>query len=306
MNNDEINDLLINGFENINLDFKLKQYKSKNPDLVKDVISMANAHSKKDKFIIFGVNDDQDIIGIDKEEKFVDSATLQEVILQYIEPDITIEYFRHDYYGKLLGVLKILKENENRPYIVKKDLKPLRTGDCFLRKGSMNAVAKREDFDAFYKGHECFEISIMEPSVRAIDDENALAFMEVSIRNFTSRPVTIMSGVLQIINDESDIFVRLPVYGVKEYKGGDFTYYSEPNSEIVGDLHLGITSTQCLQLGLDEYGITDTTFTLTLMFWDSQGNEYSVSELNGYVFARGKFLWKIEKQRKASSKRQRL
>lgn len=299
MDNVEINDLLSNGFENTYMDFKLKQYPSKNPAFIKDVISMANSHSKRNKFIFFGVNDHGEILGLDREENLVDSATLQEIILEYIEPDITIDYFPYDYDGKKIGVLKISKDNDNRPYLVKKELKPLRKGNCFLRKGSMNTVASREDFDAFYREDERFELSIMDPTVRAADDRNARAFMSVSIRNFTSRPVTLVSGELQITNDENDIYVSLPVYGLEEDKGADFTFYAEANSEKVGDLYLGMTSSHCVKLNLDEHGVTENDFTFTLKFWDSQGNEYSQFATNGQVFARGEFIWKVIARKKS-------
>ncbi len=125
--------------ENSSLDFKVVQYtKDKHEDLIKDILSMANANVEGEKYIIVGVkhktSNDRDIIGIKKED-FSDSATYQQLIRENIEPDILIEYSPYEIDGKYVGIFRI-KEANNKPYMMKKDFgKKLKKGDCFIRKG---------------------------------------------------------------------------------------------------------------------------------------------------------------------------
>jgi predicted HTH transcriptional regulator len=230
--NEKINNLLEEGYECNFLDFKLKQYPPKlNPNFIKDIIAMANSHYDGDKFIIIGVNDNGEIIGIEKNEVFVDSAIYQDIVLNYVEPDITIDYFKYSYEGKTLGILKIASSN-NKPYLIKKEIDSLKLESCFIRKGSRNSSANRNDFDKFYYEKENFDISILNPMLRAVNDNDGLAYLQVSIRNHTSLPVTIMGGTLYVLDNQNTIISKHPVYGLNNYVGSDFSLGLSPMSEI--------------------------------------------------------------------------
>lgn len=291
---DKIKSLLDNGYECDFLDFKLKQYPAKlNPNFIKDIMAMANSNYIGDKFIVIGVNDEGEVIGIEEEVEFVDSAIYQDIILNYIEPDIIIDYFKYNYDGKLLGIIKIHSTNNNKPYLIKKEMTSLKQGSCMIRKGSRNSPANRVDFDNFYYNKEKFEVSILNPILRAVNDREAIAYLEISIRNYTSLPVTIMGGTLYITNEYNQELSKHGVYGLENYIGADFRLSLNPTSEKVGDLCLGFTSTDCLRLGLDQYGTTDKQFCFKLVLFDSHNKEYIVEERNCHVFAKGKFLWKV-------------
>ncbi|WP_096186864.1 AlbA family DNA-binding domain-containing protein [Evansella halocellulosilytica] len=292
---EKINNLLEEGYECDFLDYKLKQYPPKlNPNFIKDVMAMANSHYDGDKFIIIGVNDNGEIIGIDKNEVFVDSAIYQDIILNYVEPDITIDYFKHSYEGKILGVLKIAGGNNNKPYLIRKEIDSLKLGSCIIRKGSKNSSANRSDFDNFYYNKENFYISILTPILRAVNDNDGLAYLQVSIRNHTSLPVTIISGALYVLDNHNTIISKHSVYGLDNYVGADFKLALSPMSEKVGDLHLGFTSTDCLRLGLDQHGTTEKEFLFKIKFFDTLNNEYTVDEKDCVVIAKGEFLWKVK------------
>lgn len=241
---------------------------------------------------LFGVNDNGEIIGIEKNEVFVDSAIYQDIVLNYVEPDITIDYFKYSYEGKTLGILKIASSN-NKPYLIKKEIDSLKLGSCFIRKGSRNSSANRNDFDKFYYEKENFDISILNPMLRAVNDNDGLAYLQVSIRNHTSLPVTIMGGTLYVLDNQNTIISKHPVYGLNNYVGADFSLGLSPMSEKVGDLHLGFTSTDCLRLGLDQFGTTNKEFIFKIKFFDTLNNEYAVEEKKCVVFAKGEFLWKV-------------
>tara|TARA_R100000306_G_scaffold55287_1_gene52966 strand:- start:2457 stop:3638 length:1182 start_codon:yes stop_codon:yes gene_type:complete len=137
--------------ENTELDFKAIQYqKVKFQDLLKDLMSMANAKTDADKYIIVGVkllgNGNRDILGIT--EDFIDEATYQQLVHNNIEPELNFSYVSYQFQNKTLGVFKIF-DSIDRPYMMKKDFGKLRIGESFIRKGSHQTRLSRKDFD-FY------------------------------------------------------------------------------------------------------------------------------------------------------------
>lgn len=145
----DIVDLIEYENENTNLDFKSHQYKKEqNESFLKDIISLANALSKDDKYIIIGVkhhsNGNRDLIGI--QEQFIDDASYQQLVDSNIEPTIDFEYLPFKYGGKLFGIFKITNCS-NPPYMMKKNYGNLKLGDAFIRKGSFQNRLSRKDID---------------------------------------------------------------------------------------------------------------------------------------------------------------
>lgn len=146
--------------ENIRLDFKTKQYKKNKSgsdnfeDLIKDIMSMANANIESARYIIIGVkhkpSSERKIIGIQNEE-FIDSATYEQIIKENIEPDIKIDYSAYNYKNKLLGILKIYDCFDDQPYSMKKNFGKLKKGDSFIRKGTHTSEMLRKDYDIIYE-----------------------------------------------------------------------------------------------------------------------------------------------------------
>ena len=137
--------------ENTELDFKAIQYqKVKFQDLLKDLMSMANAKTDDDKYIIVGVkllgNGNRDILGITGD--FIDEATYQQLIHNNIEPELNFSYFSYKFQNKTLGVFKIF-DSFDRPYMMKKDFGKLKIGEAFIRKGSHQTRLTRKDFDYY-------------------------------------------------------------------------------------------------------------------------------------------------------------
>lgn len=140
--------------ENTSLEFKAIQYKKdQHEDLIKDIMSMANADVENDRYIIIGVNHkssgDREILNI-KERDFIDSAKYQQIIRENIEPGIKLEYFSHKHEGKLLGILKI-SNCFDQPYMMKKDFGTLKKGDRFIRKGTHVSRMMRRDLDVIFE-----------------------------------------------------------------------------------------------------------------------------------------------------------
>lgn len=153
----KITDIIEYENENTALDFKRDQYKKENYfNLLKDIISLANAETANEKLIITGLkhkpSGERDFAGIPDSE-IIDEATYQNIIRDNIEPDIEISYTYTKHRGQTFGVLKILNSSE-KPYMMKKDYQPLKRGDCFIRKGSNQQKAIRADFEKIYAQRE--------------------------------------------------------------------------------------------------------------------------------------------------------
>lgn len=298
-----IKDLIENGFESANLDFKEKMYPSNGtPDLLKDILAMANSNHESGKYIIMGVKDDltkgRIITGIVKEQ-IVDSSNYQQFILNNIEPDLDFNLHYVDYKDKLIALIEI-SNSIDKPYMTKKQYKNLNQGLIIIRKGSTNSIATRADLDRMYqKKSGIFEIKILDNHLRAVKPKDGTALLDVSFRNLTSDPVTIVAGILYIRdNNNNKMKTRHPVYGLESEMGADFRLEIPPKKEFTGDLHVGFGSNDCLILNLDQFGYTDERFIFELHFRDSYGNEYQTSLNDGFVFAKGEFLWKVAREKK--------
>lgn len=149
----EIDELILYENENKRLDFKKVEYRQENNSaLIKDVISLSNANTNDDRYILIGLKpkslDDRGIEGIKGD--LTDSATYQQLIYENIEPELNIEYFPHKFKDFTIGVLKISK-CDNQPYLMKKDFgngkSRLFKGEGFIRIGSHQPRLTRKDYD---------------------------------------------------------------------------------------------------------------------------------------------------------------
>lgn len=145
------------------LDFKMEEYRNQEYEkLIKDVMSMANAPVNQTKYIIIGVKDspgaDKQFIGLDP---ITDQANLENIIQENIEPIVKFKYYSYDYKGIMLGIIEIYGNN-NQPYMMKKDYKNLSKGDIWIRKGTRQSKANREDLDRMlnYRNDNSFANSV--------------------------------------------------------------------------------------------------------------------------------------------------
>jgi len=296
MQNEYLEMLIVNGYECDYLDFKEKSYSKQNKfELIKDIMAMANSKYDGDKYIVTGVKErafeGKMIVGIDINEH-IDSAHYHDLIIKNIEPDIHFDYFHYQYNNKWLGIFKIYN-NSNRPYMLKKQYGTYLEGYCVIRKGSHTCTAIRGDYDHFFRQQEKFEVAFLENTLHGVYVREGAAGIRVAIRNITKLPVTLIYGTLYI-KLGNKVLSKHPVYGFNKQAEEDFKLYMPANYEEVGELLVAFGSTDCLRLGLNEFGSTEEVFTFELIFGDAQHNEYSVSIRDGDVFAIGEFLWKVK------------
>jgi len=295
---EDIKILIDNENESEYLEFKSIQYKKEVfDDMIADIMAMANSKYNGDKYIILGVGDKEngskDVIGI-PEEEFFDSSIIQNMVLNYIEPELDIDYLPIKYNDLLIGVIVIKSNNMNKPYMINKDYKRLKEGLCKIRKGSGNRIAKREDFVSFFKGKEFFEIEFMGNCLMAVHEKNGCARIEITIRNHTERPVVINRGILTTYGKDGEEVSHHQVFGYNEFVGADFQLALSPMEERLGNIFVGFESSDCLRLNMDEYGWCDDSFVFILELWDTYDNNYICKLEEGNVFARGEFLWKVK------------
>ncbi|EGL20187.1 MULTISPECIES: hypothetical protein [unclassified Paenibacillus] len=151
--------------------------------------------------------------------------------------------------------------------MLKKKYDRLNEGLCLIRKGSMNAVAKRNDFDYMYLNKGQFEIRLLEKSLHAVHDMVGCASIDVAFSNTTDFPITIMAGELFIYDKQGAKITNHPVFGLNEYVGADFKLPLQPKSEVVGHLFVGFSSSQPLKLNIDEHGLCDEKYDFNYYLW---------------------------------------
>lgn len=162
---EEVKELIDCHGEGDYLDFKEEDYHKENKiELVKDVIAFANSHSIRNKYIIIGIKEEnnicQDIIGIDK-EKVRDEAEFQQIIKTYIKEDLIFEYKIINIDGKDLLVIKIpATNNANRPFMVKTQIKYLKENEIYIRKGSMTTLANKKDLTYMFKENKSSKLIV--------------------------------------------------------------------------------------------------------------------------------------------------
>ncbi|MFC3801019.1 ATP-binding protein [Cohnella sp. GCM10012308] len=294
-----LSQLILNGVESEYLDFKAEQYSDK-VSLLKDFIAMANSHYSGDKYIIIGVKDtpglSREVVGIPPTE-IKDCAEYQQFIFENVDPYINFNFLIIDFNQVKLGVFQFYN-NTKQPYMMKKDYRNLHSGHCFIRKGSINTLAVRSDFDLFYSNREEFKITFLDPLLSSINDRDGNASIKLSLRNLTSLPILIDYGKLFIKDSTGSVLTEHQVYGFDHYEGVDFQIELARFSEKTGFLIVDLGSTNCVTLGLNENGYTNETFNFELLLEDTLGNKYRAELNDGQVWARGNVLHKVHLKRR--------
>ncbi len=297
----EFDDVIENGYESDHIEYKATQYSDK-ISLLKDIMAMANSLSIENKYIICGIKTDapnhKTLIGIEQSE-FKDSAEYQQLIYANIEPDLHVEYIPYTYHDYLIGIFKISDCN-NKPYIMKKDYEKLKQGLCYIRKGSHQKVASREDYNQFYSLKEKIEVEIKDNHI-FVAGNNGLAKIQILLRNYSNNPTTIMRGKLELSSKNGDILTEHLLYGFDKVEvGADFTMELKQKSERIGEALFGFESRDCLKLDMDPSGFKND-LTAKITIWDSNENEYFDIKKDIYIHVKGKALWKVKMREKGNN-----
>ena len=156
-NKRKIYELIDNGKESDIVDFKeIYYHEVKKYDLIKDIISFANNVAVENKYIIFGVSDNErKIIGVDL-TTIPDISEINQLIKTYCDPFILIDIEKVQIDGKYIVSIIIKNSNRQQPYVIAKDFQSnnrivLHEGDIYVRKSANNFRALRNDLEMIYK-----------------------------------------------------------------------------------------------------------------------------------------------------------
>ena len=187
-----IEDKIINILKNLPnesnyLDYKqIPYFKEKKPAFIKDIIAFLNSKEalEKDKFIIIGVTDKLELIGLPKDKQMLDDASYQTWITTYITPQPIIETGSISYKEKTFGYIYI-PSTKNNQYIYEVKLSCINNnkennivlqGQSFGRTGSQNKVLFQKDrialLSAIEKNNQRF--TNLEPIYLSQDSDSSI------------------------------------------------------------------------------------------------------------------------------------
>jgi hypothetical protein len=236
--------------ESVFVDFKSLEYSlGKNPkksDVLKDISAMANHPSDEPKYILIGVIEK---VGVASDFNQINEPTDQAKYQQYldanIEPSIKFEYRSFKYEGNKLAAF-IIKDNNQRPYLFKKNLiyqnKPIqdyKIGDGFIRAGTSSRKLSRDDFELIYKkryeSKDRKSDLIIKPKlinyIESTQDENPSFFIiDFCIENITNSSIGFDVECKVHYRNGIDIIKKIELVEKFEDKGlsGTYPQYFEP------------------------------------------------------------------------------
>lgn len=167
----DIQDLL-NRNESSWLDFK-QQYHENKAEFVHDILCLANAYYNGDRYLVFGVSDNKEIIGVDKDAKRRKQANINDFLRQVnLNRSIGIELQTHKVKSVEIDVLKIYN-SPDKPFFLtedyKKGKKAVRSGVVYTRNGDTNTPLSEsaKDSDVELMWRERFGFGL--PPLRLVD-----------------------------------------------------------------------------------------------------------------------------------------
>jgi hypothetical protein len=141
---------LLNESESTTLDFKEQQYKfvhasdDEKSELLKDILSFANAFRRTDAFILIGVKEikgDRSVpVGIVED---LDDATLQQFVNHKTQKPVTFLYHTIPFQGVKLGIIQI--PVQERPLYLLKDYGKLLKEAVYTRHGTSTDIASPDE-----------------------------------------------------------------------------------------------------------------------------------------------------------------
>lgn len=132
---------LIHEPESEYLDFK-QVYPENNAKLIHDILCLANAESENDRFLVFGVTDSRDVVGVNTDtNRYVQSQIIDLLRNSNLNCLPTIRQNVHSYQNKEVDVLCIGNRKE-KPYFLLRDKTErgttVRAGVVYTRAGDTN------------------------------------------------------------------------------------------------------------------------------------------------------------------------
>lgn len=151
MNYDEDVDVewLLSQPEGPTLDFKREQYRfdgasdGDKSELLKDVLSFANAPRHATAYIVIGVRELQAQNEVTGVHEHLDDAKLQQFVNTKTQRPVTFSYRPIAFRGIALGIISI--PVQTAPFFIRNDFGRLKKGTVYVRQGSSTAVADPDE-----------------------------------------------------------------------------------------------------------------------------------------------------------------
>ncbi len=207
----DLKDLILDG-ESTTLEFKRKFTTSEK--IAKEISALANT---KGGYILFGVDDDGSILGVESEKTAIDS--IENSCNFFLEPPVLPEIEIVDLYGRDIVVVRI-NESDTKPHKVinSNDEK----GIAYIRVGEQSVIASREMVKVL-EGQNPYaqpiKLSIGEKEARLFDylEKNQKASVKdfAKLCNISKRRASqlivrlVRAGVLQIHQDAKSEYFTL-------------------------------------------------------------------------------------------------
>jgi hypothetical protein len=160
--NIQIFEQLLNKGECSTIDFKREMYSfedsatyNKNMAdvaFIKDILSMYNTRRETKSYILIGVDNTKNIVGINK---IYDNAFLQNRIIDKVAPIPNFSFYIFDYKSTSIGIFEIEKPTSPMPSVPLKDIEvdkklKIRKDELFFRRDSMNKTADNYERSDIY------------------------------------------------------------------------------------------------------------------------------------------------------------
>ena len=302
---EQIKKLISSKKENAFVDFKRDFYSSlKRSDFPKDVAAFANAVSSEDRYLVFGVVDDtREVVGIDP-QTFPTQDTLDDYIHHIFSPFVDIDTGIVEVDGKHIAYIKVLSSNQNPPYVIEKacgENNKINQGDIYIRKGSCNQKASREDLDNMYLHSGKILIQIAKSNLIMVEPIHlkghippnpTYGHLDVEIYNTSSNPSLISDGFIEIKN--KDNYARRNIHFCSSLCPlSEHPFEIPPKSRKIYSLLFDFTSQDCVDFRFYTEGFIKNIATIQISLQDIDGRTHLSNCHNASIKAEGNILHKV-------------
>ena len=224
MNLRDLIDQLLFEEEGTTLDFKCEQYRfrrateDEKSELLKDILSFANAHRRTDAYILIGVKEVKggrsEIVGISDD---LDDASLQQFINSKTNKPIDFSYKTIQYNEFKVGIIHI--PVQRRPFFLTKDVGKLQKHLVYIRRSSSTDIASPDEV-----------ISSM--GKEDIGSHNEIPSLDVFLVSGQHDEIVEKQMECTLINARLSDDERIPDYGVRNLEintGTNHNYYYSGN-----------------------------------------------------------------------------
>lgn len=184
---EEVQELMDCHAEGDYLDFKEENYSKENKEeLVKDLIAFANSHSLRDRFILIGAKEKNNLFDgfSDFDTTLIDESKIQQISTSNIKDDLVIKTELIDFNGHSIFAIKIpFSNSSNRPYMAKKQLGRIKENEMFIRRGSSTIAPTKSDLELMLKQNKCSKLVVKSYSNK-IEEKITLYSLNGKIRDY--------------------------------------------------------------------------------------------------------------------------